>query len=104
MGWHRSGDTVCVERIRRRYRINPRRFRHVWFDLSGVWTDKSSAADKQTLVALIRRIGLRHFLPGSDWPYNGDNLADYYNRVYPDLLLTQSEWGIIRRNVAPYAR
>jgi predicted TIM-barrel fold metal-dependent hydrolase len=83
---------------------NPRRFRHVWFDLSGVWTDKSSAADKQVVVALIRRIGLQHFLPGSDWPYNGDNLADYYNRVYPELPLTQSEWAIIRKNVAPYAR
>jgi hypothetical protein len=76
----------------------------VWFDLSGVWTDKSSAADKRALVALIRRIGLRHFLPASDWPYIGDHLADYYNRVYPELPLTQSEWGIIRRNVAPYAR
>lgn len=83
---------------------NPGRFRHVWFDLSGVWKDKTSAADKQTLVALIRRIGLRHFLPGSDWPYNGDSLADYYNGVYPELPLTESEWAIIRRNVAPYAR
>jgi predicted TIM-barrel fold metal-dependent hydrolase len=83
---------------------NPRRFRHVWFDLSGVWTDKSSAADRQALVALIRRIGLKHFLPGSDWSYNGDNLADYYNRVYPELPLTEREWAIIRRNVAPYAR
>ncbi len=83
---------------------NPRRFRHVWFDLSGVWTDKSSAADKQRLVALIRRIGPRHFLPASDWPYNGDNLADGYERVYPELPLTASEWAIIRRNVAPYAR
>jgi predicted TIM-barrel fold metal-dependent hydrolase len=83
---------------------NPRRFRHVWFDLSGVWTDKSSAADKQLVVALIRRIGLQHFLPGSDWPYNGDNLADYYNRVYPELPLTQKEWAIIRKSVAPYAR
>jgi predicted TIM-barrel fold metal-dependent hydrolase len=83
---------------------NPRRFRHMWFDLSGVWTDKSSDADKQTLVALIRRIGLQHFLPGSDWPYNGDNLADYYNRVYPELPLTQREWNVVRSNVAPYAR
>ena len=82
----------------------PLRFRHVWFDLAGVWTDKSRAADKQALVALIRRIGLRHFLPASDWPYNGDNLADYYNRVYPELPLTQKEWAIIRSNVAPYAR
>ena len=83
---------------------SPQQFRHVWFDLSGVWTDKSSTADKQALVALIRRIGPKHFLPGSDWPYNGDNLADYYDRVYPELPLTQKEWEIIRRNVAPYAR
>ena len=83
---------------------NPRRFRHVYFDLAGVWTDKSSAADKQAFVTLIRRIGLRHFLPASDWSYNGDNLADYYDRVYPELPLTQKEWAIIRSNVAPYAR
>jgi len=31
-------------------------------------------------------------------------LTDYYNRVYPELSLTQSEWAIIRKNVAPYAR
>jgi len=83
---------------------NPRRFRHVWFDLSGVWTDKISVADKQALVVLIRRIGLKHFLPASDWPYNGDNLADYYHRLYPELPLTEREWAIIRKNVAPYAR
>jgi len=82
----------------------PRRFRHVWFDLSGVWTDKTSPSDKQALVALIRRIGVQHFLTGSDWPYNGDNLADYYGRVYPELPLTQREWTAIRKNVAPYAR
>jgi predicted TIM-barrel fold metal-dependent hydrolase len=82
----------------------PRRFRHVWFDLSGVWTDKTSPSDKQALVALIRRIGVQHFLAGSDWPYNGDNLADYYGRVYPELPLTQREWTAIRKNVAPYAR
>jgi predicted TIM-barrel fold metal-dependent hydrolase len=70
----------------------------------GSMDGQSSAADKQTLVALIRRIGLQHVLPGSDWPYNGNNLADYYNRVYPELPLTQSEWAIIRKNVAPYVR
>jgi len=82
----------------------PRQFRYVWFDLSGVWTDKSSAADKQALIALIRRIGLKHFLAASDWPYNADDLADYYNRVYPELPLTPQEWASIRSNVAPYAR
>jgi predicted TIM-barrel fold metal-dependent hydrolase len=83
---------------------NPHRFRHVWFDLSGVWTDKTSPSDKQALIALIRRVGPKHFLAGSDWPYNGDNLKDYYNRVYPELPLTQGEWAIIRSNIAPYAR
>jgi predicted TIM-barrel fold metal-dependent hydrolase len=83
---------------------DPLRFRHVWFDLSGVWTDKSTVADKQALVTLIRRIGPKHFLPASDWPYNGDDLTDDYNRVYPELPLTPREWAIIRSNVAPYAR
>jgi hypothetical protein len=64
----------------------------------------NEAADKQALVALIRGIGLEHFLPSSDWPYNGDNLTDEYTRVYPQLPLTEKEWAIIRGNVAPYAR
>jgi predicted TIM-barrel fold metal-dependent hydrolase len=83
---------------------NPQHFEHLWFDLSGVWTDKTPDADKKALVVLIRRIGLRHFLPGSDWPYNGTDLADYYGRVYPQLPLSPSEWAVIRGNVAPYAR
>lgn len=82
---------------------HPSAFRHVWFDLSGVWTDKTSASDKRALVALIRKIGVDHFLPGSDWPYNGTDLADYYGRVYPQLPLTPAEWAVIRTNVAPYA-
>lgn len=82
----------------------PADFRHVWFDLSGVWTDKTPLADRQALAALIRRIGLRHFVAGSDWPYGGTDLADYYGRIYPQLPLTPKEWAVIRHNVAPYAR
>ncbi|MCX7514745.1 amidohydrolase family protein [Frateuria sp. STR12] len=83
---------------------DPQAFRHVWFDLSGVWTGKTPSADKRAFVALIRKIGPRHFLPGSDWPYNGTDLADYYGRIYPQLPLTPTEWAVIRSNVAPYAR
>jgi predicted TIM-barrel fold metal-dependent hydrolase len=83
---------------------NPQRFRHLWFDLSGVWNDKSTDADKQALVALIRRIGVKHFLAASDWPYTGDSLVDYYSRIYPQLPLSTEEWAIVRGNVAPYAR
>jgi predicted TIM-barrel fold metal-dependent hydrolase len=83
---------------------DPRRYRHLWFDLSGVPSDKASEADNNAMVALIRRIGPRHFLPGSDWPYDGVDLTDYYGRVFPELPLTAKEWTIIRGNVAPYAR
>lgn len=82
---------------------HPGKFRHVWFDLADVWRDDSSPANKQALVALIRRIGLRHFLPASDWPFSGD-LADYYSRRYPELPLTAAEWKILRSQVAPYAK
>ena len=82
---------------------HPRRFRHVWFDLAGVPSSKASRTDQRAMVALIRRIGLCHFLPGSDWPYNGTDLARYYSRVFPQLPLTAKEWAVIRSNVAPYA-
>ncbi|MFC5437824.1 amidohydrolase family protein [Rhodanobacter umsongensis] len=83
---------------------NPEAFRQVWFDLSGVWTGKTPDAEKIALAALIRRVGPRHFLSGSDWPYNGTDLADYYHRTYPQLPLTPKEWAVIRSNIAPYAR
>jgi predicted TIM-barrel fold metal-dependent hydrolase len=75
--------------------------RHLFFDLAAVWDDKSTSADKARFVALIRRIGVRQFLPASDWPFRHD-LADYYGRTYPSLPLTDGEWAIIRSNVAPY--
>lgn len=81
----------------------PARFRHVWFDLSGVWSGKSSPASREALVALMRRIGIDHFLLASDWPYNGDDLLDYYRGGYPQLPLTKREWAVLRSNVAPYA-
>lgn len=74
---------------------------HLYFDLSGVWDEESSAADMAKLVALIRRIGPRRFLPASDWPFAGD-LAAYYGTAYPRLPLTDAEWLVIRGNVAPY--
>ncbi|RYY28808.1 MAG: amidohydrolase [Sphingomonadales bacterium] len=81
----------------------PRAMRNVYFDLAAV-IDKSNPADRQqALAALIRRIGARHFLPASDYPFALD-LRDYYERVYPTLPLSEREWRILRGNVAPYAR
>lgn len=81
---------------------DPRLGKHLWFDLAEVWKDTTSDADKAALVALIRRIGPKHFLPASDWPFAGD-LADYYGHSYPALPLAAAEWRVIRGNVAPYA-
>lgn len=85
------------------FEANPRLGTHVWFDLAEVWKDDTPAADKAKLVALIRRIGPKHFLAASDWPFAGDLVA-YYGHTYPSLPLSEAEWSIIRRNVAPYAR
>jgi predicted TIM-barrel fold metal-dependent hydrolase len=81
----------------------PKRFRNVWFDLAGVCKDDTPLRDREALAVLIRRIGPRHFLPASDWPFTGD-LADYYDRVSPLLPLTEAEWKVIRSNAAPYAK
>ena len=80
----------------------PERFGNVQFDLAGVWKATTPAALKMRLADLMRRAGLPRFLPGSDWPFVRD-LADEYGRVYPTLLLTESEWRGVRQNVAPYA-
>jgi predicted TIM-barrel fold metal-dependent hydrolase len=80
----------------------PGRFEHVLFDLSELTADNASPDDREALVALVRRTELRRFLPASDWPYSGNDLAAYYDRAHQDLPLTQAEWTVIRGNVAPY--
>jgi predicted TIM-barrel fold metal-dependent hydrolase len=75
--------------------------KHLYFDLAEVWDGDSSEADMAKLAALIRRIGVRQFLPASDWPF-ASNLSTYYGESYPRLALTDAEWSVIRRNVATY--
>ncbi|MBO9498691.1 MAG: amidohydrolase family protein [Novosphingobium sp.] len=82
-------------------RAKPALRRTLYFDLAGVWDKDSSPADMAQLVLLIRRIGLRQFLPASDWPFAPD-LTAYYGKDYPRLPLTGAEWSTIRGNVAPY--
>jgi len=69
----------------------------LYFDLAAVYDDQTPAADLIHLAALVRRIGPDRFVAGSDWPFATD-LADYYERRYPLLTLTQREWEIILRN------
>jgi predicted TIM-barrel fold metal-dependent hydrolase len=69
---------------------------NLWFDLAQVFDEKTSPADLAALAALIRRIGVDHFVTGSDWPFAGD-LAGYYANTYPLLPLTPAEWERIAR-------
>jgi predicted TIM-barrel fold metal-dependent hydrolase len=77
--------------------------RHLTFDLAAVWKRDTPAPDLQKLASLIRRIGPRHFVPASDFPFSGD-LAAYYAQDYPALPLTKAEWRRIRTNRPDYAR
>lgn len=77
--------------------------RNLTFDLAEVWKPDTAPGDLAKMVALIRRIGLRHFVPASDFPFSGD-LSDYYSKVYPLLPLTAAEWRIIRTNRPDYDR
>lgn len=74
--------------------------RQLYFDLAMVFDQDTSQADLDRLAVLVRRIGVEHFLPGSDWPFSGD-LDRYYGQTYPRLPLSEAEWRTLRSNVLP---
>lgn len=74
---------------------NPALGRKLWFDLAQVCDERTPPAERDALAAVIRRIGVSHFVAGSDWPFVRD-LAHYYAETYPLLPLTPDEWRIVR--------
>lgn len=66
------------------------------FDLAAIRPEKMAAADQAVLVGLMRRIGVTHFVTGSDWPFSLD-LKAYYTALEA-LPLTPEEWRTITRN------
>jgi len=77
----------------------PKRCANLYFDLAAIRPGAASEQDKAVLVQLMRRIGLNHFLPASDWPFARD-LRAYYSEM-ATLPLTRAEWEAIARNVGP---
>lgn len=69
--------------------------RHLFFDLAQVCTDKTSAKDRVKAAVLMRRIGLEHFVAGSDWPFSGD-LKTYFAKTYGLETLSAKEWEVVR--------
>ncbi len=72
---------------------------NLYFDLGAITPGAASGQNKTALVGLMRRIGIAHFLPASDWPFARD-LRAYYAGL-ASLPLTRSEWRQIARNTGP---
>jgi hypothetical protein len=74
--------------------------RHVMFDISEAITAKTTALDAAALVAVMRKIGLSRFLPGSDFDGRTSKVADEeFRQILP---LSQAEWRTVARNCAPW--
>ncbi|MCW6533994.1 amidohydrolase family protein [Sphingomonas lycopersici] len=70
---------------------------NLYFDLAAIRPESVPDRDKAALVGLMRRIGLRHFVPASDWPFMRDLRAYYAGlRMLP---LSDTEWRKVARNV-----
>lgn len=102
-GWGRVDAVTldALEAFAAAIEAAPTLYGNLYFDLAGVWDAKTKKEDLQMLANLIRRIGVEHFLPASDWPFHSD-LTKYYGAIYSQLPLTDEEWRSIRTNVAPY--
>lgn len=70
---------------------------NLYFDLAAIKPGTVAEADKRAFVGLMRRIGVRHFVPASDWPFARD-LAAYYAALRT-LVLTDREWRRFSRNI-----
>lgn len=71
----------------------------LYFDLAAIRAEAIADADKAALSALMRRIGLRRFVPASDWPFARD-LGAYYAALR-GLPLSEREWRRLARNIVP---
>ena len=80
------------------------------FDISGIVLPDETAkalgstdAQLQAFVQLMRKIGMNHFVMGSDWPALGP-IAAYYALMRRKLPVTDAEWAELCRNEAPFMR
>src|SRR5688572_16282485 len=83
---------------------NDPRTRRLWFDVASNASPANSAELSELLVSLIRRIGVRRILYGTD-AATGNNLRPRESwGAFRQLRLSEKELKTIARNVAPYLR
>lgn len=80
---------------------DPRNTRNLYFDLAGVGTRESTNERYARLASLVRRIGLRRFLMGSDWDALGAP-ERALRLARSSIPLSSEEWEAVLANRAPY--
>jgi predicted TIM-barrel fold metal-dependent hydrolase len=81
------------------------RTRNLYFDVTTNVTFATSAADAALLARRIRQIGPERILFGSDGAWGGNPpLRQAWGAFHGMLPLTEDEFRVIARNVAPYLR
>ena len=73
-GWFGIDDAAlsALGKFAEAFERKPGAFANVTFDLAAVRPDQESFERRDALVRLMRRIGVAHFVPASDWPVEPD--------------------------------
>jgi hypothetical protein len=95
-----SGMAMLAEAVAR----HDPRTRGLWFDVASCASGDLSPADATLLVRRIRQVGVGRILYGSDAAAGGNLHPREAWAAFRRLPLTEREFRIIARNVAPYLR
>lgn len=75
--------------------------RRLYFDVAQMWI--ATDAELERSVTLMRRIGMKRILYGSDGPqFGGWPAAEAWRRFHERIPLTEEEFRVVAGNVAPY--
>ena len=98
-GWYGIDDAAlsALGRFAEAFEQDPAAYANVTFDLAAVRPDKESPDRRGALVRLMRRIGIVHFVPASDWPAEPD-LGIFYAGLRA-LPLTPQEFDVLAGNI-----
>ena len=80
------------------------RMRSVWFDVTSVVRPNATPEQLEQIARRIREIGVEHVLYGSDAAANPLAYPKAGWAAFRRLPLTDVEFGIVAKNVAPYMR